>query len=264
MSTERNRRSERARALPQKRNTWRIPHWGLAILGVVVLIGGAFGLLFTPLFDIDSVETQPGTHVGREEIISAAEVELGTPLAFAPTGEIARRVKSIPWVASARVERGYPGTIKIWITERVPVASIERDPGVFALLDDTGRVLTDQTTPSGVMLGGVRDVPVAGARLEHPELASVAGNVDGENWPGAVLSMEFDTRGIASYFLRTSDDLEIRLGDDTAIAQKLGIAKNITAAMPAGTVYIDVATPNRPVSGGASSSSSVPIDVENR
>ncbi len=59
--------------------------------------------------------------VTRDEVLHAANVELGTPLLQINTDEVADRVAAIRRVASARVQRQYPSALRITIVERIPV-----------------------------------------------------------------------------------------------------------------------------------------------
>jgi cell division protein FtsQ len=62
-------------------------------------------------------------------------------LGFDPA-EIRRRLVAIPWVRDASVERRLPGTVRIRIQERRPMALWQRD-GKLALVDDEGVVISE-------------------------------------------------------------------------------------------------------------------------
>ena len=57
----------------------------------------------------------------QDEVVAAAAVQPGTPLLQIDTDDVADRVAAIRRVASARVQREYPSTLRITIVERVPV-----------------------------------------------------------------------------------------------------------------------------------------------
>jgi hypothetical protein len=59
--------------------------------------------------------------VSRDEVVDAAKVQLGTPLLQIDTDAVADRVAGIRRVASARVQREYPSSLRITIAERVPI-----------------------------------------------------------------------------------------------------------------------------------------------
>lgn len=63
-------------------------------------------------------------------------------LGFDPA-EIRRRLVAIPWVRDATVERRLPGTVRIRIQERRPMALWQRH-GKLALVDDEGVVISEK------------------------------------------------------------------------------------------------------------------------
>lgn len=92
------------------------------VLVVIVGVGLALVLYFTPAMSArDIVVTGIGT-VTREEVLDAARVRPGTPLLQINTNQVADRVAAIRRVASARVQRQYPSALRITIVERVTVA----------------------------------------------------------------------------------------------------------------------------------------------
>jgi cell division protein FtsQ len=93
----------------------------LTVLLVIVAVGLALILYFTPVMSArDIVVTGTGA-VTREEVLDAAQVRPGTPLLQINTNQVADRVAAIRRVASARVQRQYPSALRITIVERVPL-----------------------------------------------------------------------------------------------------------------------------------------------
>ena len=91
-----------------------------ALLSVVV-VGLGLLLYFTPIMSArDIVVTGLGA-VSQEEVVASAAVQSGTPLLQVDTDAVAERVAAIRRVASARVQRQYPSTLRITVIERVPV-----------------------------------------------------------------------------------------------------------------------------------------------
>lgn len=84
------------------------------------------------------VEGRNGTE--KIQLLNALAIERGAPtLAFDPA-EAYDRVKQLPWVAEAVVERRLPGTVYLAITERKPLARWQNG-GVTRIIDTTGMVL---------------------------------------------------------------------------------------------------------------------------
>ena len=90
----------------------------------LVLVAVALGLIlyFTPLMSARDILVVGTGEVTRDEVIATAEVKDGTPLLQINTDVVAEKVAAIRRVASARVQREYPSTLRITIVERIPIA----------------------------------------------------------------------------------------------------------------------------------------------
>jgi len=97
----------------------RLIIWSI-VLGVVS-VALALVLYFTPAMSARSVVVTGVGAVTQEEVLDVAAVRLGTPLLQIDTGEVADRVAGIRRVASARVQREYPSTLRIAIVERIAI-----------------------------------------------------------------------------------------------------------------------------------------------
>lgn len=98
----------------------RVLMWGA--LAAVVTVGLGLLLYFTPVMSARSIEITGIAAVTAPEVLDAANVQPGTPLLQINTDQVADRVANIRRVASVRVQRQYPSTLRITIAERVPVA----------------------------------------------------------------------------------------------------------------------------------------------
>jgi cell division protein FtsQ len=87
----------------------------------VVLVGLGLLLYFTPIMAARNIVVVGLGAVTQDEVTAAAAVAPGTPLLQVDTDAVAERVAAIRRVASARVQRQYPSTLRITIVERVPV-----------------------------------------------------------------------------------------------------------------------------------------------
>ena len=111
------------------------------ILGTIlfVIVGAVVGVLwFSPVFDVRDVRVF-GTHfTTRAQIIAAAGIEVGEPIARVDVGAAAARVRAIPQVANVDVRRGFPHAIVIEVHERVAIAAASNGDGTWSLVDRTG------------------------------------------------------------------------------------------------------------------------------
>ncbi|WNG95509.1 cell division protein FtsQ/DivIB [Mycobacterium sp. ITM-2016-00318] len=92
------------------------------VLLVVLFVGLGLLLYFTPIMAARNVVITGVGTVTQEEVIAAAAVKQGTPLLQVNTDDVAERVATIRRIATARVQREYPSTLRITVVERVPVA----------------------------------------------------------------------------------------------------------------------------------------------
>lgn len=121
-----------------------------AVAALVLLVALGFGvraLLYDAgLADIEGVTVTGAATVPVREVVAAADVPLGRPLASADTVAIAERVAKLPGVASVQVGRSWPHTVIVEIVERVPVATAQTPQGT-ELVDATGVVYTGPMRP---------------------------------------------------------------------------------------------------------------------
>jgi cell division protein FtsQ len=87
----------------------------------VVVVGLGLLLYFTPIMAARSTVITGLSTVTQEEVEAVAAVAPGTPLLQIDTDSVAERVATIRRVATARVQREYPSTLRITVIERVPV-----------------------------------------------------------------------------------------------------------------------------------------------
>jgi cell division protein FtsQ len=139
----------------------------IRLIAVLVVIGVAvvstWLVFWSPVFAAKHIEVTGAEQVTAEEVRAAADVPLGAAMAQLPLSSIAERVERLDAVASARIERQWPNTVRIMVTERRPVAVTETAQG-FGLVGSDGKVYT-------VLASAPEDLPV---------LVDVTGDLTGE------------------------------------------------------------------------------------
>lgn len=121
--------------------------WSVAI--AVLVVGLGLVLYFTPIMSARSIEVTGLGVLPQEDVVAAAAVAPGTPLLQVDTDAVAGRVASIRRVASARVQRQYPSTLRITVVERIPVVVKDYPDGVH-LFDEDGVDFATGPPPPGV------------------------------------------------------------------------------------------------------------------
>jgi cell division protein FtsQ len=145
------RLEERARAQRRGRRATALRRagWVAAALAPVAL--AAWLLLGSPWLVVDRVVVQGQQRLSVEQVLTAAQVDEGTPLARVDTDAVAARVRALGPVASVTVSRAWPRTLRVTVVERVPVVAVAQG-SAFALLDAEGVVVARAPqVPAGVI-----------------------------------------------------------------------------------------------------------------
>jgi cell division protein FtsQ len=123
----------------RRRNRWRTRFFALA--GVAVIAAVAWVLLGDRVFVVRSVTVTGTRLVSTSQVITAADVPLGTPLSRVNAGAVTRRVEAIRQVAAATVTVDWPDHVAIAVTERVPVMAVRMAAGGYDLVDPSGVIV---------------------------------------------------------------------------------------------------------------------------
>lgn len=167
-----------------------------AVLSVVV-VGLGLLLYFTPIMSARSVVVTGVGAVTQEEVVGAAGVAPGTPLLQVNTDAVAERVAGIRRIASVRVQRQYPSTLRITVIERVPVVVRDYPDGVH-LFDRDGVDFATGPPPPGIPYLDTEnpgpDDPATKAALQvmtslRPEVASQVGRVSAPSVAAITLTL---------------------------------------------------------------------------
>jgi cell division protein FtsQ len=147
---------QRAQRRAQRRALARRAGLVATVLAPLALV--AWVLLASPWLAVRTVAVSGEGRLSAQQVLAAARVPLGTPLARVDTGAVAARVRALGPVASVSVSRRWPHTIRLSLVERAPVAAAGSGR-TWTLYDGTG-----------VRLGTVGAVPAGVVRLQvaHP------------------------------------------------------------------------------------------------
>jgi cell division protein FtsQ len=115
----------------------------------VVVVGIGLLLYFTPIMSARNIVVVGVGAVTQDEVVAAAAVQPGMPLLQVDTDAVAERVAAIRRVASARVQRQYPSTLRVTVIERVPVV-VKDFPDGPHLFDKDGVDFASAPPPAGV------------------------------------------------------------------------------------------------------------------
>lgn len=163
--------------MPKKRKTRRRRRRGglgrllrpLSVLLTAVAVVAAL----TMFFKVSTVEVTGSSRYRDGEVAAASGVELGDNLVLLDKYRIAQRIYTeLPYVTEARINRKFPSTLVLEVTETSAVASIQGAGGYWLL--SAGEKLLEAVDETGAQdylrITGLEAVnPAVSARLELPE-----------------------------------------------------------------------------------------------
>lgn len=213
------------------------------LVAITVLALAAVAVARSPLFDVDRVVVVGVDRIGADEVVEVAGIDTGDPMVDLDPGAVARRVEDLPRVDDARVERAWPGTVRIRVTEREAVAVAGEGPSAVAVGRD-GRIL-------GAADAAERDLPLAGPApvagpgdfLDDDRLVVPA--VLAELNPALLAEVAgADVAADGSVVVHLDDGIVVRLGDATRLRGKAeAVLALLVQADRATIATIDVTVP---------------------
>ena len=247
----RQRRIDIAREAGRKRL-----HLLIAATSVLVVLAAGLGLARSPLLEVRHVRITPSPHVPVDDVLAAAGLRGRHQLIDVNPVATERSIERLAWVATARVEREWPATVRISVTERVPVAALAPPGSPSIDVDATGRVLGPGSGGARVptlVLGspdgggpGSGGSPVPAQQIDasfDPGLA-VARALPAALVPAvqAIVVGPGDAVG-----LRLDGGGQVIMGSSADLAAKLVAVLTLVSRQKVGSGVLDVAVPSAPV-----------------
>ncbi len=118
---ERRARAERTRATYRR----HLAKVGIALACVAALAVGGVVLYFSSAFTIESVQVEGVEHLTQSDMSALVSVPAGETLLRVDTSSIEQSLKRDAWVKSVTVNRVFPSTLQIVVTERTVAAVVE-------------------------------------------------------------------------------------------------------------------------------------------
>ena len=208
----------------------------VALLVLVSVVGLVVGVFFTPMLGVDDVDVRGAKELTVEQVRAKAAIKPGSPIVRIDVHGIADRVRELPRVESVEVARSLPGTVRLTIVERSPVAFVKSTDGVH-LVDGTAK---DYATIAMPPIG----LPELQLAVDaQPALKAAVGVLTQlpEKLRAEVLSMSAQTG--ADVKLALSGGREVRWGSLTDTQRKAAVLEVLLTRD--GTVF-DVSSPELP------------------
>jgi cell division protein FtsQ len=222
----------------------------LVLAGVVVAaVATMVSVLFTPLLDVDHVRVEGAGSLQVTDALRASGVELGARMVEVDLEEVRQALLDVPGVRSATVEREWPSTIRVRLSEEVPLAVVQLGEQ-RTVISSIGRVLdgapTDGLVPVEVEQLELVDGDREGERSVPEDVLAAAQTVE-RLAPAAraqVAAAQLSATGSLSLVL--TDGATIRFGSTEDLPEKLTAAEGVLGQVePACREVIDVQEPSR-------------------
>ena len=251
---EEERRSEELR-VRRRRAQLVLVAFGIAVGGV--------GLLLSPVLGAHTVDVVGAARTPQAEVVAASRLDRSDPLVRLEAGRVESRIKALPWVDLAKVERQWPRRVRITVTERSPVAVAPCGAG-RCVVDATGRVLAPVVSDVAIemaidvsMLPLVTEVAPGGVPGSSLPAASMPALTVALALPDALKPLVREVRGAGSGVEltlrspgRDRNPPVVRLGDAARAGDKLTAAATVLSKLGSGGLVgldvLDVRVPEAP------------------
>lgn len=219
--------------------------------GLLALAGGAYGVARqTSAFSIGRIEVVGGSPRVQAQVRHEVATLRATSLIGLDGAAVVRRVEALPTVLTASYDRAFPHTLRIEIVPERAVAVVRQGAKAWRV-SARGRVMASVPPHADRALARIwipRTTPVAtGGFLPANHATAVARALSlASHFPAHIALAALRRDGL---LFRLRNGLELRLGNPNDIRLKLAIARLAIHRLPAGTGYLDVSVPGRPVAG---------------
>jgi cell division protein FtsQ len=236
-------RLDLARVVPSGRSL-------LVAFGLLAAVFAAYwGARATSVFAVDRVEVRGAPPDIVQEVRAVTRDSVGTSLLSIDTGEIEGKVRLLPSVIAASVDRSFPHTLVVRVAAEHPVGVARRGESAW-LVTGSARVMRAVALDEEPGLPRIwlpRQVSVSvGGKLSatyEPEARALAGLRE-VHFPGQVKGVR-TTGGEITLALRSGR--EVLLGDPADVLLKLAVAAQVLPRLESDLRYLDVSVPERPV-----------------
>ncbi len=248
-----SKREERQRR-QRKLRAQRIALLAGLIAGIVALCWGAVLLYRAPILPVKSITVSGARYHSADDVRRIAAVPDDATLVRLPKDDIVERLEADPWIAEATVERDFPSGLTITVRERKAAAVIDAGgEDVWLVSSDDiwlGTLAESQLgTDTAQVPLTVVDVPAiepsTGKKVSEPEITNAVRVIEGLSDEIKAMVVTLSAPTIEETAVRTSDDVEIFIGEGEEMDTKSRIISEILSNEK-NVVYINVRVTDRP------------------
>jgi len=228
------------------RESWarRRLRWIVIALGIVLVGAVGYALFQSPWLAIRTISVEGATRAAVHETLDAAAVHAGMPTVAVRPRLIEESLRRDPWVADARVEVAWPGSIDITVIERSPAAWLRTTTG-WALVAYDGTLVArgEPAVDEPVLLTDVGPL-VVGETISNPDIVGAA-TLLGLLPP--VLAVGATAEVFPAGIEATIGGFRVLVGNGRDIPEKVAtVIAILTSDPPQEGAVINVISPTRP------------------
>jgi cell division protein FtsQ len=244
-SEKRDERDRRRRSIMRR----RVGAGVLIVVAVIAVVWGLVTVWSAPLLPVKVVQISGAGRLTTESVLASAAIPTGATLPKLPKSQIVSRLMANPWIAEVSLTRSLPGTVKISIVERTPVAIVDAGGAEIWLVSADGHWLGRRSAEDTAALPTIREapgaVPIAGKTSDSKELINALAVVAGlsPELRGRVKTVTAST--VDKTALTLDDSIQVFVGSADAIGKKDQLIRQILAKEKK-LVYINVRVVERP------------------
>lgn len=207
---------------------------------LVLLLTGALSWLFlrSDWLSVGEVEVSGTARLAPAQVLAAAAVQRGRPLARIDTDEVSRRVlAALPPAERVTVGRDWPDTVTIRVQERTAAIAVAGEDGL-SLVDGAGLVFAvEPEAPAGVpVVQAPADASVKTLRAAATVAESLPPDIEGQVEGIRAVSPDNIT-------IRLTEDRTVLWGNAQRTARKAVV---LEALMGQAAAVYDVSAPDAP------------------
>ncbi len=125
---------------------------GVVVIASILIFAYHF-VVVSPYFQMKETIVRGNERLPSDDVVALASLKPSQNILLTNLGAVARKVKANPWVRDVSVRRDFPDRIVIEVTERKPVAIVERADALYY-------IERDGTVFEKITAGEKADLPV--------------------------------------------------------------------------------------------------------
>jgi cell division protein FtsQ len=199
----------------------------IGIGGLVCLVTAVIGLYFSPILRVQHVEVTGASALNPDDVAALADVH-GDSMVSSTFAGAEARIAALPQVRSVQIQRHWPDTIEITVTERAPWATWSVGATPYTI-DETGVVLATTAANAGPIIHGpASDTPLQPGDHVDPDALALTHTLL-EQVPAqlGVNLTEIDWSTDSGVTVTTDAGYKVVFGDSANMQYKLAVWKGV-------------------------------------